>query len=335
MSGSDWRSYENAYHLINEGVRLRYETGFIVLNNLFFSLGFNFWSFLITIKSLVLFSLFFLTKNLTKNFWLALGFYFAFGGYFIFIDNPLRNFIGAGIIWVSFTLFVKNKKILAFLLFPLGGFFHNSIFVVNSFILLFYVSKKIIKSRYLNFVFIFLFLLFTSKTLIFSIANFCIPMFSLPRVQQAYFTSPDANYTSGSIMTLNFLIRIFIFLFIYINRKKLIKKPNGGFLFDFAVIYILLLRLATTLPVLGRLVIVFSPFFWAAFAESFCSLKPKNRLLVVFFILFYSLASITDLITSSSKYIPYSNYLSYLFSGYEPSFSYRASYNKLFSPFAK
>ncbi len=331
MTGSDWRQYEKDFSLMGQGLPIRYESGFIFLNQFFYNLGVGFWPFIIFLKSFSLTILVALGNKLKGFFWLGFALFVANEGLFLFIDNPLRNLVAASFIWLG-AIFLADKKYFFFTscLF-LALQFHLSVFVCIPFIIF---SRVSFSRSFLILLTLSFFILFSSQNLILNSALLLQESFQISHVPK-YFFDTNSKYIAGSFFSAGLLIRCFFWLLIIWQGKGLQSEiPAGSIFLSLSCGYLIAVRIGTTVPILERIAMVFSPFFWFSFAYSLKLIRKSIRNVLVFFLFLFSIVVIYREISSSHKYVPYSNYFFHLMISDELPFSYRNEFNLRESPFS-
>lgn len=337
MTGSDWRSYERYYGWLSspnpfEGLIL--EPGYILYSLLFERIGFSFWPFFIITK-LLLFYL--LTRTIKKysveNVLLVVSFFSFFFGLFLFIDNPMRNLIAVGITIFSYKYLVERNFFSFLLIVLLATCFHLSALLLL-FVYPFYPIKM--GNKKLLFVY-FLFNILFVLTYRFLLLKF-IGLFSfIPLVElkmNSYFIDGD-ELTDNSLVSFGFIVQVLFFLMVIWKRKRIEAVKYGRLIFWGTICYLFLYRVGLVIDIFYR----FQLYFSILYSIGICSIASfliirSNRLIYFSFLGFFLMFVTYKTITSSYKYIPYTNYIPYLFDSELP-FDYRAQYNFIYSPYVR
>ena len=123
MTGSDWRLYESYY--INDSFP-DYEISFILLTKIALAFEMDFWVFLIAIKIIVYAILIKTLRKYDINLALFLFIFLSEMGLYLFVDNPLRNFIAFGIFLFALEPLFKRQFIKYSLIVLFASTFHVS-----------------------------------------------------------------------------------------------------------------------------------------------------------------------------------------------------------------
>ena len=129
-------------------------------------------------------------------------------------------------------------------------------------------------------------------------------------------------------------IGLFVLMLCYRERiTEQIGGDKGRFVFNAAMVYFLLLRLAMTVNMFVRFQLYFSVFLAIATGILIVSFEYRSRVAFIGILCLVSLYICTDKITGSARYVPYSNYVVYSLKGEHPSYSIRYYYNIKHSPY--
>lgn len=155
MTGSDWRSYEPIYNEIdfnNLFYNYFFEPGYYIYMLIFKFLKIGFWPFFIFTKVIIFIVFVKIIINLQGNYiYPILMFFIPYYGYYLFIDNPMRNLIAIAIFLISIK-YIHEKKIWKYLAcILLASSFHFSAIILFP---LYWVLDK----RISNGIWIFLFI---------------------------------------------------------------------------------------------------------------------------------------------------------------------------------
>lgn len=336
MTGSDWRNYETYYSWIGDGVtNLLMEPGYLYLSILFHSLGVSFWPFFIILKLCSFYCLLHFLRKYSIGFqFLAITFFLFIFGLFFFIDNPMRNLLAICISYFSYQ-FLQQKKISKFIFVViLAVLFHTSaIFLLLLFP--FYPIKCSNKNLILYFLlFNILFVSFYDFLILKIIGAFSfIPIIEARLIH--YFID-GSGLENNRLISLGFVLQFTFFLLILYKRRQIEENlPSGKLIFWGAICYIFIYRIAAVVSIFYRLQLYLCLFYSVAVCYILFSLTRKcNKLVYAIFLVCYLGYMTYSLITSSYKYIPYTNYIQYMFSSDLP-FNYRSEYNFVNSPYEK
>lgn len=336
MTGSDWRNYETLYSWLDDDgvIGLLMEPAYLLLTIIFHSLGISFWPFFITLKLCAFGGLmYFLQKYASKKHFLVITFFLFHFGLYFFIDNPMRNLLAICVSYFSYQ-YLEGKEWLKFL----GVVLLASLFHISAILLLLLFLSYPIKLSNLK---LFLLFIFFNIAIIVSyefIILKVIAAFSfIPLVEakvQHYFID-GSGLENNRLISLGFIVQFLFFLLVLYKRKQIENLPHGKLIFWGTICYIFLYRIAAIVPIFYRLQLYMSVFYSVGVCYVFFSLiKKSNRIAYAMFLTCYLSYVTYSLIISSYKYVPYTNYINYMFSP-EMSFDYRSEYNHLNSPYEK
>lgn len=336
MTGSDWRSYETYYSWLDgAGVsELMMEPAYLFLTVISHKLGIPFWPFFIVLKLFAFFSLLhFLRKYAYQNQFLIITLFLFIFGLYLYIDNPMRNLLAICVSCFAYQYLEKRKRIKFLGVVLLAVLFHTSAILL---VLLFpfYPIKSSNKKLFL------LFLLFNIIVIVsyeFIVLKVIAAFSFIPIIEakvQHYFID-GSGLENNKLISFGFLVQFTFFLLILYKRKQIEKLPHGKLIFWGAICYIFLYRIAIVLQIFYRLQLYMCVFYTVGVCSVFAALtKRGNKIIYAAFIVCYLSYMTYSLVTSSYKYVPYTNYISYMFSSDLP-FSYRADYNHVNSPYEK
>lgn len=336
MSGSDWRQYEVMYdsNTISEiqygGL---YEFLYRVLTLVLKTVSVDFWHFIIVTKVFCFASIVsFLKKHLlnVRHWGGALFILSPLALIFLFIDNPLRNLIAISIFLYS-TKFINQRKIKqTFILMCIASFIHSSAFL--AFPIAWFGLNMKIKSKSLIVIYLiyFIFSAYMMEGVVKDfLLNFVDNSFIGGKVD-AYFIQ-DSVYSKGNAMTFGALDKLFIFAILMKARKKIEKIQHGTLLFNGAIIFLFLYRLGISIAIFNRFQYYFVFFYAAALCISIHSFSKQVKPFIITYVIGITFTLTFLTITSKPYFIPYSNYLNYLFKE-KPSYYERSEYNIKKSP---
>lgn len=337
MVGSDWRAYEYQYTLIAEKNAnlddFKKEPGLLVLFYVAYFLHIDFWILWIIIK---IFCFYVTIKVLNfysnGNYSIALLFFICYCALFYYIDNPMRNLISSVIFMGLGYKYIYEKKILKFLgVVLLASFFHLSVLLLLP---VYFIPIHKVISPYIVFpvlcVFVLLGIWGVRMSDLFVFLNEIL--FNLTGEIRLYGYLEREQYG----VSLGIIFLLLLYCFAYFRRKFWASTTKYSFfLLNLGFCCCVYLLIGVTLPILFRTTMfVFVPYilivsFWLM-KEKDVILKVGANFIVCIFLGYVVIANIT----SSYKYIPYTNYCSYIFKE-KPSYRYRSMYNYEESPYNK
>jgi hypothetical protein len=147
------------------------------------------------------------------------------------------------------------------------------------------------------------------------------------------------NYTGidgamgGKVISLGLVMHTINFILIMLYRKYLSSIKNGILLFNFAVLFLFAFRLALTIPVLGRINLYFGVFYIISIISLTAVFRKNFMPVYAMYILLLSIIMCVHTVRMDYRYIPYTNYLEYIFKP-KPDREYRDEYNKKNSPYS-
>lgn len=337
MTGSDWRSYETYYSWLNEGISgflMVMEPGYHSLAWIFYKLGVSFWPFFIILKLFTFFCLIgFIQKYSDKNRFFVITFFLFIFGLYLFIDNPMRNVIAICISYYSYQ-YLEDKRWGKFLFVILVAVMFHLSAILLLLICPFYPIKTSNTKLVLLFLLFNVFIIISYEFLILKI----IGAFSfIPIIEEKvlHYFIDGSGLENNRLLSLGFIIQFIFFLLVLYKRKQIEGLTNGHLIFWGTVCYIFLYRIAAIVPIFYRLQLYMSIFYAiGVVCVLTLLLKKSNKFVYAMFLTCYLFYMTYTLITSSYKYIPYTNYISYMFSPELP-FSERSEYNHINSPYEK
>lgn len=321
MTGSDWHVYEMMYDEArwNDLKFVQREHGFYILMLMFKKIGFGFFPFMILCRFLVFYIVKGFISNYSNNFYFSFSVFLASNALFLFVDNPLRFMIAFGIIVLSLRYLLERKFILYFLFISIAFTFHISSFIM---IFVYFIPYKTFNNKFIQiFLYLFLFIILNPSML----GGFIQDNITLFSFYTEYYleTNPDEHI---NILSIGRFINALLFIFIVINKDKIINFfEKGEQLYLYTITYFYL-SLFAIIPTFFRLSLFLVPFFYISIPMILFS-KTQNISLVKIVVIAYFLISPIRQIYSTFTYIPYSNFFVSLF---EPEKSYyeRVNYNK-------
>lgn len=107
---------------------------------------------------------------------------------------------------------------------------------------------------------------------------------------------------------------------------------NGIFIWNGAITFLLLYRLATTIEVFMRFQIYYVLFFVAGISILTSFFTERSKKIYITYLLGLAIIGSSQ-IFATWRYLPYTNYLTYALKGEFPSYSFRSAYNPNNSPY--
>jgi len=332
MTGSDWRQYEPMYNLIGEGrgIGIFVEPGFYAYMVLFNYLKINFWGFLIFTKivSFLVF-IFFIKKYSPENKYFVLAYFLVSFGLFYYIDNPLRNLIAATIYLFSIHYILEGNFLKYLLIVLLAATFHVSVLITIPFYFILNIDLK--KAHW---ILIFLLVIIASIILRAKLMGWLTGLLGTnPYIGSKitfYFSS--MNGVESHFFSLGTIIKFIFFILILISKDYFFKAGKiGKMLFNGSMLFLLFNRLGASIIVLSRFQMYTAIFFCIAIIFMIKNIESSSRKTYLLFLVVIIYATLIMTITTTYKYIPYTNYLFYL--NKNVPFYQRANYNYVKSPY--
>jgi hypothetical protein len=333
MTGSDWRQYEPFYDKFKINTNLQdslVEPGFLIYVYLFKLLDVGFWPFAIFTKIVsILIFIFFIKKHAPENANLAIAFFLVSYGLYYYIDNPLRNLIAASIFLFSLQYLIKRDFIKFLLVVLLAASFHYSALITIPFYFLVNVDLK--KSTWV---------IVYSITILISVLykGSLIDMISSTFSDNLYiggkidFYFNEGNYIDSRIFTFGGLAKLVFFLLTVYYKDEIIRMNSyGKFYFNWTMFFFIINRFAASIEIISRFQMYFAVLFCITivlFIQHMDFVIGKLYKILVLLIIYFTMYKE---ITSTYKYIPYTNYLFYM--NNDKSFDERVNYNFLNSPY--
>lgn len=334
MTGTDWRNYETIYEKIDLD-RLffdyHHEPGFYVYLLLFKYLDIDFFNVLVFTKVLCFIAVFSTILNYAKEYkYIAMMYFVPWYGFYLFIDNPLRNLIAISIFLCALP-HLLNRKFLPYLLLSLLAMsFHITAFIAIP--IYFFLTKKINSICWI--------LLFIIFNLVFADRNFIMMLISklfgsIPYIEgkiENYFELTN-EFAKGRVLSLGMIVHTTFFVLLIRYRALFDSDRKMVVVFNSAIVYLLFYRLATTIEVLSRFQLYFAIFFAIAIATLVLAFTERSKTIYISMLLGLCVIAASNKIFADYRYIPYTNYLAYVLKGDFPSFAYRSAYNMNNSPY--
>ena len=329
-TGSDWRVYESAYEDLNVENIARslylFEPGYVLYMAIFKSLGIEFWSYWCFTKCILLFILIhFIWKYDSSNRMSILVFFVGMFGFYLFIDNPMRNLMAVMVYLLSVDAYLNGKNKLAFVCILIACLFHISAIVLPLY--LYFLTKRISLYKWLCVFLIFNFVLFNSDIL-YSIVDFAfgyIPYVSMKL--ESYFGNSVNN---NSAFSFGFLLNLFLLIPLV---KMKTESPLEFLIFNSAILFICLYRMTFAVDIFARFQYYLYVFYVIALFKLYRSSSLRYRWIWKCVLFAMPIYFTVTKVTSDSRYVPYTNYILYVIDGNRMSYDERFIYNDIKSPY--
>ena len=332
MTGSDWRGYEILYEDLKYGIPSWYskERGYLYYNLLFQKLNLNFWPFFIFTKCICfLITLLFYKKYSEGKFGWGLLMFFVYSAIFAYIDNPMRNLIACVIFVFSYKYIYERNLIKYLIIVFLASTFHLSVLLISPVYFLYKIDIK------RSFIYVCLTIIgvvaigyqIDLKDYLYS--SITMDIFSNGMV----YVDNELEQNMGRLFSFGLLWRLFLFVLIIENKKSIENTTKYGVLLTrLSFFYIIVYLFCNGIPILGRVAGYLELPYFLSLSVLLYSRFFRYKVLLSSLIIVISFTYMYSTITSNYKYIPYTNYITYIFSE-KPSFSERNEYNFRKSPY--
>ena len=337
MTGADWRVYEDWYYNLDFS-KFYYgysrEPGYYLYMMLFNRLGIGFWPFLIFTKTVIFIIIYKTIFDFCReNGYVSLMYFLPWSGMFLLIDNPMRNCIAVGIFIYSVSFVIEHKFWKFLLCMLLAASFHFSALLI---IFFYPLLNRNIKTWVYVVLFIVVNFIFADREILVGMLTFVFG--KIPFFQNKVFSYlvMDSAFAQGKLFSFGMVWQIFLFVLMACYRERItgqIGGEKGQFVFNAAMAYMLLLRFAMTIDIFSRFQLYFTAFLAIAIGLLILSFDLRSRILYMCLLFAVACYASYDRITSSARYVPYTNYLDYALKGEFPSYSKRYYYNMDHSPF--
>ena len=333
MTGTDWRAYEQIYKQINfNNLFYNYfqEPGYYIYMLPFRLFNVDYYVFFIFTKTLCYIAI--VSKLLTycdKYKYIGLMYFIPCWGFYLFIDNPMRNLIAVIISLYAIKYLLKRKPIPYFTIVIIAMTFHTSACVM---IPAYFFMHKNLSTKKIVILYITINVLFANRAILAVIISNVFGF--IPYVAgkiNSYIESSNIE-GAGRVISLGFIIFFTFFVLLCYYKKQIYEMKNGKVIWNGAITFLILYRLATTIEVFMRFQIFYIVFFIASISYLTYYFSEQSKKIYVSDLLGLSIIGCSR-IFSTYRYIPYTNYLTYALKGEFPSYSYRSAYNHNNSPY--
>lgn len=327
MCGSDWRAYEPMYEDLdyaNPFSTYFLEPGYGIWMCIFKFLNISFWPYFIVTKILMFVIVArIITKYAGEYKYLAWLFFIYSFGYFLFIDNPARNLMAIGIFLLSIKSLI-NRSFIKYIIYMIVAMsFHMTAIIMLP---LYYILNSRVDTRYWVIIIILSWLVFINPNVISDLV-FSLTSYS-PYVASkfAFYFERETDEVSGNLFSFGMLTTLVFCILILLSRNKIESVKNGNIIFNSAMLFFILYRIASTISLFYRFQLYVCVFYAIVIAYLCTTFTLKSRKIFL-----WALFTLSLLVTSQLRYIPkfvpYSNYLKYAIKGEYPSYHYRSDYN--------
>jgi hypothetical protein len=333
MCGTDWRGYERLYEGNMSYISLDrdVEVGYDLYMQLFQILNVSFWPFFIITKIIILLIFIIAIERYaaTNTVFFVWTFFLAIAGFYLWIDNPMRNLIAIAIFYLAMPALQKRNLVIYLLWTALACMFH-----ATAIIMFFFYLIINLKFKYYQIIILIVLanILFSDINIIFFVGkqfHLISKLIDKIELYELLYDKPPGLFSIG------FIMHNIIFFLILLQKNKFYKLKNGVMLFNFSFLFVVMYRLSLTFIVANRFFYMITPLYAISIFMLFKIIyhnKLYKQLLLVTGVLMFTLFSTYNKVTGDYRYIPYTNYLSYIFRE-KPSAFYRDRYNKIYSPY--
>lgn len=261
----------------------------------------------------------------------GLVFFFVNTALFLWIDHPARNFCAIIIYLFSFKYVYEKKFIKYLFICLLASFFHlTALFLIPVYFAYRYYSNKALTV----FIIVSLSLLLIQQTLFGFIEEYVLGIEFIGNRLSNYMYS-DVGYMeiAGSFWGLS--IHTVIMVLMLLNRSKIEDKFRDGYFIIFmSVVFFFFLVIGLAFPIFFRLNLFFTIPYAIMISLLFLSSPKLHKIAISFLCIILPFVILIRDITSTYRYIPYTNYIEYVFEN-KPNYYYRSEYNYRNSPYNK
>lgn len=333
MTGSDWRGYELNFDYDNLTDIIFYskEKGYGLLGYLFKIIGLSFWHYSITIKLVGYYIFLSFYRKYSECNVFGLVFFFVNTALFLWIDHPARNFCAIIIYLFSFKYIYEKKFVKYLLICLLASFFHlTALFLIPIYFFYRYYSNKSL----IVFIVLSILLLFIQQILFGFIEDYLMRIeFIANRLDSYIYSEKGYMKIASSFMGLS--LNTIIIIIMLKNRNKIETKFKYGYFMIFtSIVFFFFLIIGLAFPILFRLNLFFAIPYTIMLSLMFVSSTKLYKIILILFCIVSPFYILIRDITSDYRYIPYTNYLEYIFKD-KPYYYYRNTYNFLNSPYNK
>ena len=346
MVGSDWRSYELDYDLMDTSSFsynvFRGEPGYYFLAFLVKKIGIGFWEFSILIKLVGYYSFIYIYRKYSTNY---VGLLYAIPAFMLYsmVNFPARSYLAFTVFMFNIPNIINRKFVRFVALWILASTFHLSALIVFPvyFFTSFNTKHYLIVSIVLA-VAAMVYIGFVGKDVFSVFSN--LDYLDINERLDPYSNEQNIRSTFSIGLLVKIGLLLYLILKFPINNKSgllwylILKFPinNKSFNNDYttaminlSITYVLFSAIAAVIPIFSRAADMISlPFFIILGMSA----VKKTSISFNIVILIVSVLLTIRIITSTYLFVPYSNYLEYIASP-KPSYEYRDNYNYNNSPY--
>jgi transmembrane protein EpsG len=309
--GVDWEGYKDGFNSIKSSPFLLYrdqfwELGYFFINKTIAKLGLSYeWMFF----TVALISWYFIFKSFPKLLLPLLIFFLFVDEYFFWSMNGVRQFAAMSI-WMLATRYIINKKLVKYLLLIfIASLFHRSVLILVPF---YFIPYHILYKKHIWIIlFVISLIIGSSNTFVDFMESTIFYLGQKIEIIGLYIHYIELNAFQIDEETqtgLGFLFKILVNLILIIISNRVMKKyPQTRVYFILFFIGAVLFNLTYNIQLLGRInnyFIIIKSMVLAISVFHFWQM-PKNRFLVVIFILLYLFLCLTAIYNSSNMCSPF------------------------------
>lgn len=250
--GTDWLSYQNYYENIFPNTSLenllmknaRIERGYILLNVVFYNLGFNYEIFSGIVLSFCTYMILKYIQEKSQNKYIAFYIFFIYAFYAALLEPLMRQVIALTFFIISLKYLEKRKSLKYMFFIFLAAQFHRTAYLLLPLYFINYIKfslKKVI------------IMIISFKLLLNTMIDLAIYIF--PKYIE-YLTA--TRYAPKELTITTVVMSIYHILIIFYIYKNSNEKRN--YILNFASIYIILYSIVVYFPIINRLNLYFAPF---------------------------------------------------------------------------
>jgi hypothetical protein len=250
--GTDWLSYQNYYENIFPNTSLenllmknaRIERGYVLLNIIFYNLGFNYEIFSGIILSFCTYTILKYMQEKSQNKYIAFYIFFIYAFNAALLEPLMRQVIALAFFIISLKYLEKRRFLKFILVVFLAAQFHRTAYLLLPLYFINYIKfslKKVI------------IMIISFKLLLNTMIDLAIYIF--PKYIE-YLTA--TRYAPKELSITTVVICIYHILIIFYIYKNSNKKRN--YILNFASIYVILYSIVAYFPIINRLNLYFAPF---------------------------------------------------------------------------
>lgn len=335
MCGSDWRTYELFYndidfnHLFDNN---HTEPGYYIYMLSWKVLGVSFWPYFIITKLFIFVIISYAIHKYASRFiYLTWFIFLPQAGFFIFIDNPMRNAIAAAIFLLGVRYIISRNFKMYLLFCVLASSFHVTALILP---LLYFVLDREISTKAYIITFVIVFVFFGVPGLFEDtlVRVGGINPFILNKV--TWYLLGDTPDSVGKAFSLGTLLQVVVYFFLLYCRGNIEKEKYGRLILNASLLFVIIFRIGIALAIFGRLQLYFVVFYCAGISCLIKAFKYRSQFVYLFFIVSYSsFIGYKNISMNGWKYVPYTNYIWYVLTGNTLSYDQRDDYNKKHTPY--